>query len=73
MNKYMFEFNSYKVFFRHFLYGSALTVGTLVGSGLNLHNGLSIFLLVAGSLLMIKSLVITWVVNKYPEEFKEYL
>ena len=68
----MFEIKDYKIFFRHFLYGSALTIGTLIGTNLNLDNGLTIFMLVMGTLLMIKSCVITWVVNKYPEEFKEY-
>jgi len=72
MSQYMFEIKDYKIFFRHFLYGSALTIGTLIGTNLNLYNGLTIFMLVMGTLLMIKSCVITWVVNKYPEEFKEY-
>ena len=73
MSKYMFQIKSYKVFFRHFLYGSAITLGTLIGTGVNLDNSLAVIMTGIGTLLMLKSLVITWVVNKYPEEFKEYL
>lgn len=73
MSQHMFELGSYKIFFRHFLYGSALTLGTLIGTSLNLDSTLSIVFTVLGVLLMFKSFLITWVVNKYPEEFEEYL
>jgi hypothetical protein len=69
----MFEIANYKIFFRHFMYGSALVIGTLLGTGVNLETTLSKALIVLGSLLMIKSAIISWVVNKYPGEFKEYL
>jgi len=69
----MFEIYNYKIFFRHFLYGSALIVGTLIGTDINLETTLSKALIVLGSLLAVKSIVISWVVNKYPGNFKEYL
>ena len=73
MSSYMFEIYNYKIFFRHFLYGSALIIGTLIGTGVNFDTTLSKALMVLGGLLAIKSFVISWVVNKYPKEFKEYL
>lgn len=73
MSSYMFEIYNYKIFFRHFLYGSALIVGTLIGTGVNFDTTLSKALMVLGGLLVIKSFVISWVVNRYPKEFKEYL
>jgi hypothetical protein len=69
----MFEIYDYKIFFRHFLYGSALIIGTLIGTNLNLDTTLSKALIVLGSLLSVKSVVISWVVNKYPKNFTEYL
>ena len=61
------------IFYRHFYYGSALTIGGLIGFIMNpIITWLNVALVTAGVVLMFISGMITYAVNKYPEEFKEY-
>ena len=66
----IFKFGKYLIFYRHFLYGSALTIGTIIGCNGNYSNYIVQIALVLGTLLMSTSVFVTLVVNKYPEEFK---
>jgi len=59
------------IFYRHFLYGSALLIGTLIGTKFTLGPWLTIALYIASGLFILSSLLVTWTVNKYPEEFEE--
>jgi len=59
------------IFYRHFLYGSALLIGTLIGTKFTLGPWLTIVLYIASGLFILSSLLVTWTVNKYPEEFEE--
>tara|TARA_B100000131_G_C17866053_1_gene512186 strand:- start:14 stop:250 length:237 start_codon:yes stop_codon:yes gene_type:complete len=60
----------YWIFYRHFLYGSAIAIGTIIGSEGNISNLIvQIFLFIA-TLLMSTSVFTSIVVNKYPEEFE---
>ena len=68
----MFEIKGFKIFYRHLLYGSGLITGTAISqawSGIN--SGLTMALYITGSLIVSLSAVITYTVNKYPEEFDE--
>ena len=69
----MFKFKHYYVFYRHFLYGSALSLGTAIGSNFVMPSLIGIAMYTAGSLLMLSSGVITYTVNRYPDEFVEEL
>ena len=59
------------IFYRHFLYGSALLIGTLIGTKFTLGAWPTIALYTASGLFILSSLLVTWTVNKYPEEFEE--
>tara|TARA_B100000131_G_scaffold266899_1_gene265001 strand:+ start:865 stop:1080 length:216 start_codon:yes stop_codon:yes gene_type:complete len=60
------------IFYRHFFYGSALTIGGVIGFIMNpvLH-WLQVAVVTAGVLLMFISGLITYTVNKFPEEFRD--
>ena len=61
-----------KIFYRHFLFGSALAVASLISSTtqgmFTWVHGTLIFL---GTLLMLTSAMITYAVHKYPEDFED--
>ena len=59
------------IFYRHFIYGSALLIGTLIGTKFTLGSWPTIGLYIASGLFIFSSLLVTWTVNKYPEEFEE--
>ena len=69
----VFRFGKYIILYRHFFYGSALGIGTAIGGHNQLHNPLVQICLVISVLLMATSIGVTYVVNKYPEEFKREL
>ena len=52
------------------LYGSALVIGTIIGTQGYLEHILSYIFLIGGTLLMINSIFISYVINKFPEEFE---
>lgn len=62
----------YYIFYRHFLYGSALAISYLITTfGFN-HSGMfNVALLVAGLLLMLSSIIVSTTINRFPEQFKE--
>ena len=64
------KLGKYIIFYRHFLYGSALTIGTVIGSNGNYSNYIIQIALVLGTLLMATSVFVTLIVNRYPEDFK---
>ena len=62
------------VFYRHFFYGSALTIGSTVGIiQAEAVTWVHIAMLTAGIMLMGISGLITYAVNKYPEDFRDML
>ena len=67
------KIGKYWIFYRHFLYGSALGIGTVIGARNSLHEPIIQILLIAATLLMSASIFTSIVVNKYPEEFKNEL
>lgn len=62
----------YFIFYRHMLYGSALCIGTVIGSS-NLFSTISLICLIIGTILMAVSVFVTVSINLYPEEFKQEL
>lgn len=60
----------YIIFYRHFFYGSALCVGTCIGGFHQLYNPIVQICLIVSLLLMATSIGVTYIVNKYPEEFQ---
>jgi len=69
----MFKFGKYYIFHRHTIYGSALVLGTFIGTKDLANNFLSTSMYVAGALLIVSSLIITITVNKFPEDFRKEL
>ena len=68
----MFKIKGIKIFYRYFLYGSGLIIGTAISqSWSGIDSWLTMMLYIIGSLLMSFSAIITYTVNKYPEEFEE--
>ncbi len=63
----------YFIFYRHFLYGSALLIGTLISIMLTMFSWISLTFLCISILLMFSSLIVTYTINRYPEEFREEL
>tara|TARA_Y100000310_G_C20672575_1_gene811135 strand:+ start:751 stop:963 length:213 start_codon:yes stop_codon:yes gene_type:complete len=70
----MFKIKGIRIFYRYFLYGSGLIVGTAISQAWSgIDSWLTMMLYIIGSLLASSSAVITYTVNKYPEEFKGLL
>ena len=70
----MFEFKGIKVFYRHFFYGSAITLASMISCITSPPIGwFHIAMLTAGAILMGISFMITYAINKYPEDFKDML
>ena len=65
------KIGKYVVFYRHFLYGSALGIGTIIGAWNSLTEPIVQLLLIISTVLMSVSVFTTIVVNKYPEEFEK--
>ena len=60
----------YYVFYRHMLYGSALCIGTIIGTNGIINTWMPSLCLIIGTLLMSVSVFVTVTVNMYPEEFE---
>ena len=68
------KIKGYLVFYRHMFYGSALFIVGLAGIFMNnFVSWMHIAFLTSGIILMLISIMITYAVNKYPEDFKDYL
>jgi hypothetical protein len=68
------KLGKYVLFYRHFLYGSALLVSTILHTYImSTVSWLHIILSITAGLLIGSSFVVTYTVNKYPEEFKNDL
>ena len=66
------DVKGFKIFYKYFIYGSAVLIGTFVGQ---LITGISDWRLdimyVVSGILIALSMFVTWTINKYPKEFKE--
>jgi len=69
----MFKLGNYYIFYRHFLYGSALGVGTYIGMLGKSIGFLSGAFFAASAMMILSSAIVTVTVNNYPEEFIEEL
>ena len=65
------KIGQYYFFYRHMLYGSALVIGNIIGTQGYLNHILSYIFLGVGTMLMINSVFVSYVVNKFPEEFEK--
>tara|TARA_B100000131_G_C18104239_1_gene607150 strand:+ start:1541 stop:1801 length:261 start_codon:yes stop_codon:yes gene_type:complete len=67
------KIGQYYIFYRHFLYGSALTIGTIIGTDGNISGYIPFICLCVGCMLMSVSVFVTVTINMYPEEFEREL
>ena len=67
------KLGKYYLFYRHLLYGSALVIGTIIGTQGIINHTIAYIFLISGGMLMANSVFITFVINMHPEEFKEEL
>ena len=66
-------FGKYWFFYRHMLYGSALVIGTVIGTKGYLNHIMAYVFLTAGIILMISSIFTSFVITMYPDEFEREL
>lgn len=59
------------IFYRHFLYGSAILIGTLIGTNFTSGGWPGVMMYTAAGMFMASSAIVTYTINKYPEEFEE--
>ena len=66
------KLGKYYIFYRHFLYGSALVTAASISQFWAGHSGLFLIgLYISGALLMLSSILVTGTINIHPDEFKE--
>tara|TARA_Y100000034_G_scaffold135510_1_gene207714 strand:- start:6324 stop:6545 length:222 start_codon:yes stop_codon:yes gene_type:complete len=69
----IFKLGKYFIFYRHFLYGSASLIGTIISIELTEYNLVSLLMLIISGLLISSSLIVSYTINKYPHDFTEEL
>ena len=67
------KLGKYYIFYRHMLYGSALCIGTVIGTNGIINNIIPYLFLAIGTILMSISVFVTITVNLYPDEFEKEL
>tara|TARA_B100001250_G_C19808426_1_gene794572 strand:+ start:1949 stop:2209 length:261 start_codon:yes stop_codon:yes gene_type:complete len=69
----LMKIGKYYVFYRHFLYGSALAIGTIIGTKGNIEGYIPFICLCIGTMLMAVSIAVSITINRYPDEFEREL
>lgn len=68
------KIKNYYIFYRYFLYGSAILTGALISQFYLGYYGMFLAsLYIAGALFTLTGLVVNLTIHKFPEDFKEEL